>query len=229
VKLKPTVERFVDTIADWVKEQNTVREDGEEQELRSWYARLISDPPAVMTLENLARVLDVLRHPGILMVKPCNEVRKEVFNVLQKLRVPRAREFAAILVSVGEKPIQKGMPSFGEEKTLDELIEVARRQVITWGIRDWSRLPVGAGCHAWAVGAESWEIMGRLDSFSLMGRMADQPPRNVHICGEAVSDYQGFIEGALRSATRVTQAIVGIESRRERAGTVSLGVSVDPG
>ena len=26
---------------------------------------------------------------------------------------------------------------------------------------------------------------------------------NVHVCGDAYSDYQGFIEGALRSAGRV--------------------------
>jgi monoamine oxidase len=29
----------------------------------------------------------------------------------------------------------------------------------------------------------------------------------VHVCGEAYSDYQGFIEGALRSAARAIASI----------------------
>jgi len=42
----------------------------------------------------------------------------------------------------------------------------------------------------------SWDVSTTLEAFSLTGR----PPRNVHICGEAFSDFQGFMEGALRSA-----------------------------
>jgi hypothetical protein len=32
-------------------------------------------------------------------------------------------------------------------------------------------------------------------------------PKNVHICGEAYSDFQGFIEGGLRTASGVVQLI----------------------
>jgi len=41
--------------------------------------------------------------------------------------------------------------------------------------------------------------------FSLPG-CADE---NVHICGEAYSDVQGFIEGSLRSARRAVAFIAG--------------------
>jgi monoamine oxidase len=41
-------------------------------------------------------------------------------------------------------------------------------------------------------------------AFSLVGA---ENMNNVHICGEAYSGYQGFIEGALESATSVIEAV----------------------
>ncbi len=76
----------------------------------------------------------------------------------------------------------------------------------TCAIRDWSKDSyIGAGCHAWRPGARSWEVRARLKAFGLHGREAI---KNVHVCGEAYSDYQGFIEGALRSAGDAVQAIL---------------------
>jgi monoamine oxidase len=78
--------------------------------------------------------------------------------------------------------------------------EVSRWQldaISQYAIRDWSRPPFGAGCHAWAPGTRSWEVRERLAGFGFAGR---EQVRNLHVCGEAYSDYQGFIEGALRSA-----------------------------
>lgn len=68
--------------------------------------------------------------------------------------------------------------------------------ITAYGIRDWTRLPFGAGVHLWKPGIEYWKVSEALEAFSLQ----DNSPRNVHICGEAFSDYQGFMEGALRSA-----------------------------
>jgi monoamine oxidase len=34
-------------------------------------------------------------------------------------------------------------------------------------------------------------------------------PTNVHICGEAFSDFQGFMEGALRSAQHALTKALG--------------------
>ena len=68
--------------------------------------------------------------------------------------------------------------------------------VLAYGIRDWGRAPYGGAGHLWRPGFEPWEVSARLEAFSLTGR----GPANVHICGEAFSDFQGFMEGALRSA-----------------------------
>ena len=76
----------------------------------------------------------------------------------------------------------------------------------SYAIRDWSKdTHIGAGCHAWRPGARSWEVRARLKAFGLR---SSQTIKNVHICGEAYSDYQGFIEGALRSARDAVQTIL---------------------
>lgn len=56
-----------------------------------------------------------------------------------------------------------------------------------YAIRDWSRPPYGAGCHAWKPGAESWEVHRRLAAFAFDLHHTN----NLHVCGEAYSDYQG--------------------------------------
>jgi hypothetical protein len=75
-----------------------------------------------------------------------------------------------------------------------------------YAIRDWSCDPFGAGCHAWRPRAQSWNVRAHLRAFALP---RGAPELNIHICGEAYSDYQGFIEGALRSAADVVASIAG--------------------
>jgi monoamine oxidase len=75
-------------------------------------------------------------------------------------------------------------------------MQIDPQMILAYGIRDWGREPYGAAGHLWRPGVEPWKISERLESFSLTGRAAG----NVHICGEAFSDFQGFMEGALRSA-----------------------------
>ena len=71
--------------------------------------------------------------------------------------------------------------------------------IITYGIRDWGREPYGAACHIWRSGIKSWEISKIMEGFSLNdGRI-----KNVHICGEAYSHFQGFMEGAITTAHNV--------------------------
>jgi hypothetical protein len=77
-------------------------------------------------------------------------------------------------------------------------------RVTRFAIRDWSQPPFGAACHAWAPGTNVVQALNRLKAFKLAG---SQGPNNLHICGEAYSDYQGFIEGALRSAEAVLATI----------------------
>jgi monoamine oxidase len=73
-----------------------------------------------------------------------------------------------------------------------------------YAIRDWSQAPYGAGCHAWKPYAKSWEARKRLAAFGFDSHETE----NLHVCGEAYSDYQGFIEGALRSASDTCKSIL---------------------
>ncbi|MGE3539614.1 MAG: flavin monoamine oxidase family protein [Candidatus Tectimicrobiota bacterium] len=73
-------------------------------------------------------------------------------------------------------------------------------RLLACGIRDWGKEPYGGAAHAWRPGEKSWEVMQYFTAFALE---EGSGCNNVHICGEAYSDYQGFIEGALRSAARV--------------------------
>lgn len=91
------------------------------------------------------------------------------------------------------------------EKSEEELTENLAERVVKFGIRDWSREPYGAAAHTWKPKTKSWEVLERLQAFSLSDEEED--PRNIHICGEAYSDYHGFIEGALRSADDVLRTI----------------------
>ena len=77
--------------------------------------------------------------------------------------------------------------------------------VTGFAIRDWSAEPFGAGCHAWRPGFESTGVRDRLKGFSIAGKRAKS---TLHVCGEAYSDYQGFIEGALNSASAAVVSIV---------------------
>lgn len=60
---------------------------------------------------------------------------------------------------------------------------------------EWSRPPYYAGWHSWKVGVDPWDVC----------RVMLRPfgDANVHICGEAYSDEQGWTEGALKSTERL--------------------------
>jgi monoamine oxidase len=78
--------------------------------------------------------------------------------------------------------------------------------ISTFGIRDWSREPFEAGCHIWKAGVNVEEAIKELTAFPLCGESPSN--KNVHICGEAYSDFQGFIEGGLRTALQVIKHII---------------------
>ena len=85
-------------------------------------------------------------------------------------------------------------------KIIDEMVldpTTVTNSVVSSAIRAWGKDDhIGAGCHAWKPRAKSWEVREHLKAFALDGAKEAR----VHVCGEAYSDYQGFIEGALRSA-----------------------------
>ena len=108
------------------------------------------------------------------------------------------RELAAQLVALREQS------ETGSQESFRTQIDQMEASIAGFAIRDWSKPPFGAASHAWMPGYDVPEAMDRLKAFSLVG----QPGRdNIHVCGEAYSDYQGFIEGSLRSAARAIQSI----------------------
>lgn len=80
-------------------------------------------------------------------------------------------------------------------------------RLLAVGIRDWGKEPFGGAVHVWRPRRRSWEVMTRLVAFGLTDPAGTSPGtasvHNVHVIGDAYSDYQGFIEGALRSTGRL--------------------------
>lgn len=67
---------------------------------------------------------------------------------------------------------------------------------VTW-FKDWTDDPFGAGYHAWKAGYSVKDIM------PFMRR--PYPEEQIHICGEAYSDQQGWVEGAFCVAELMLQ------------------------
>jgi monoamine oxidase len=81
--------------------------------------------------------------------------------------------------------------------------EVARQLAVIHGLtytpevrnaafRDWGADPFGGGWNSWNIGVKSWEVKQRI--------VQPLDPRALYICGEAYSDAQGWVEGALQTA-----------------------------
>jgi monoamine oxidase len=105
-----------------------------------------------------------------------------------------------------------------------ELIDEATRQLSalhqtavplphTAVYQNWTVDPFGGGWHFWNPHIRSWEVMARMRH--------PVPGANVHVCGEAFSANQGWVEGAINTAERVLQTQFGLR----RPGWVSPGYS----
>jgi monoamine oxidase len=88
------------------------------------------------------------------------------------------------------------------DMSLSEATSYIRNSIITYGIRDWARAPYGAANHGWQPGVRSWKVMETFKAFDF-----GSGAKNVHIVGEAYSDYQGFIEGSLNSVELALDSI----------------------
>lgn len=58
--------------------------------------------------------------------------------------------------------------------------------------RDWGDDPFGGGWNSWNIGVKSWEVKQEI--------VQPFPGRPLYVCGEAYSDAQGWVEGALQTA-----------------------------
>ncbi|MCV9929815.1 FAD-dependent oxidoreductase [Flavobacterium sp. LS1R49] len=71
--------------------------------------------------------------------------------------------------------------------------------------RDWGEDPFGGGWNSWNIGVKSWEVKEQIV----------HPIENcsLYICGEAYSDAQGWVEGALQTADIMLTKFIAIESK----------------
>ena len=76
---------------------------------------------------------------------------------------------------------------------------------------DWIDDPFGGGVNFWNIGVKSWEVIDR------MAQPVEGAP--VYVVGEAYSDAQGWVEGALRSAEIVLTTRLGLPPVRPTTGT----------
>ncbi|MDB4949241.1 MAG: amine oxidoreductase [Gemmatimonadetes bacterium] len=67
---------------------------------------------------------------------------------------------------------------------------------------DWGDDPYGAGWHAWKAGQKFWKIMPYMRGI---------PGEKVHVCGEAYSIGQGWVEGALQTAELMLKEHFGLK------------------
>jgi hypothetical protein len=80
--------------------------------------------------------------------------------------------------------------------------EITAKDIVWYGIRDWGREPYAGANHAWRPERRYWVVMRRLAD------IASTANTSIHVCGEAYSDYHGFMEGSLRSAVYVLHRIL---------------------
>lgn len=65
--------------------------------------------------------------------------------------------------------------------------------------RDWGEDPYGGGWNSWNIGVKSWEVKRQI-----IKPLEEKP---LYICGEAYSDAQGWVEGALQTADMMLEKI----------------------
>jgi monoamine oxidase len=72
-------------------------------------------------------------------------------------------------------------------------------KVLNAAFRDWGDDPFGGGWNSWNIGVKSWEV--KRDIIKPLGSYP------LYICGEAYSDAQGWVEGALQTAGMMLEKI----------------------
>jgi monoamine oxidase len=68
--------------------------------------------------------------------------------------------------------------------------------------RDWAEDPFGGAVHLWKIHQKSWEVMPEM--------IQPEPSLDVYVCGEAYSQNQTWVEGALETAEMVLQEKFGL-------------------
>jgi monoamine oxidase len=125
---------------------------------------------------------------------------------------------------LGTQDTARSGPDAGLTDLLARVLPESRGKVLSVAMRDWSLPPCGGGAWFWQPGYRPWEVWSAVSRFSLADDVEGRD--NVHLCGEAFSDYQGFIEGALRTSSQVARMVTADAARADvERGYISLSSS----
>jgi monoamine oxidase len=130
-----------------------------------------------------------------------NDAIKSQFANFMARDVSRSLETNEATTQTGLQLTKEALIQYND-MSLSEIKKSIEDSIVTYGIRDWSCAPYGAGNHCWRPGVKSWEVQELFKAFSL-----GSGNKNVHIVGEAYSNYTGFIEGAINSADLALEEI----------------------
>ena len=105
-------------------------------------------------------------------------------------------------VHVRCEPVTKGMVELAQNQLREMHAQVTLPAPYTAVYHDWTDDPYGGGWHEWKAGVRYDDVM----------RKIRKPIRTeeVYICGEAYSNNQGWVEGALQTAEKMLQGHFGL-------------------
>lgn len=132
-----------------------------------------------------------------------DEIKQQFANFMSK-DVYRSLQGNEAMSTTGLQLTKEALLKYAN-MSLTEIKDDIEKSIVSYGIRDWSCAPYGAGNHCWRPGVKSWEIQEQFKAFALDNSEA----KNIHIIGEAYSDYTGFIEGAINSSDWALEEITG--------------------
>lgn len=133
------------------------------------------------------------------------QAHKEVASELAELGINKEL-FLGALGARKNLPDEKSQ-EWDKYKAPKPMVEEVARQVATIhglnytpkvqnaAFRDWGDDPFGGGWNSWNIGVKSWEVKEKI--------VKPFDDRSLYICGEAYSDAQGWVEGALQTADMV--------------------------
>ena len=136
----------------------------------------------------LASTADSVRHPFLVSQPSSRSGKKRSYNFKYQVKTPKKPD---------DEPF---------DPSLERIVNQAQRQLKEMHGIDipepigalfcaWEDEPFGGGWHYWNLGVQSWEVAKSIRQ--------PYPKHNIFICGEAYSDLQGWVEGALNSAEMV--------------------------
>ena len=102
---------------------------------------------------------------------------------------------------VGEQPVTQGMVELAQNQLRELHNQVSIPAPYSAIYHDWTDDPFGAGWHEWKAGVTYNDIMPKIRK--------PVPTEEVYICGEAYSNNQGWVEGALQTAEKMLQVHFG--------------------